>query len=212
MRIKETKVYPFDELSDDAKQKAIDRYRYKNNDLFWDDENRETLNAFERVFPIKIKDWEYGYRNYISFEMTVEHDEIEELTGWRLVSYLWNNYRTDLYKGRYYNVKANHPVRHKRVTSKTFKNGNTHNAYRSAVFFENSCPLTGYCMDDDILEDIYKYINKPDGRTFKELLNDCLYNWIKACNADVEYQNSDEFITEEIKNREYEFDECGNIA
>lgn len=52
MRIKKTKVYPFDELSNDAKEKVIEEFRYSNADYDWwesvfDDAAQVGLNITE---------------------------------------------------------------------------------------------------------------------------------------------------------------------
>jgi hypothetical protein len=192
-----TDVYTFAELSEESKEKAIENYRNKGYEPDWQSENIDTLNKFAEIFPVKIKNWEYGsYRgDGVSFEFTADSD-IEELTGQRLATYLWNNYKSYLYKGKYYSIH---------------KNGKYYSRH-SKIQLEHSCVLTGYCMDDDILQPIYDFMSKPDKRTdFKELMADCFHAWIKACNEDIEYQNSDEHIKEELEINNYEFTENGEI-
>lgn len=201
MRIKEIKIYQFDELSESAKEKAINNHReFIANDRNWNNENVDTLNAFEKIFPIKIKSWEYGYKNYVSWTFCLEED-IENLTGWRLVRYLWSNYKTNIFKGKYYSTQGTYN-----------ENGKyCYKSRHSRINLDNCCVLTGYYMDDIILKDIYEYMKKPDERIFYDLLNDCLYNWVYACRDEYEYQMSDEAIIESIKANEYEFDENGNL-
>ena len=66
------------------------------------------------------------------------------------------------------------------------------------------CPLTGYCMDEDLLDPIRAFVKKPKG-TFRELLQDCFDAWIKAAESNVEYQGSDEYIDETIEGSGYTF-------
>ena len=168
----------------------------------WQNENEDTLKAFENIFPIKVGDWEYGYRNFINFKMTVDYEEIENMTGIRLLKYLWNNYRRDIYNGKYYSTSGHYDEQGKYHYKKRY----------SKITLEHSCVLTGYCMDDEILQPIYDFMQKPDNRTFYDLINDCLHNWIFACNQELEYQNSDEAIIETIQANEYDFLENGKLA
>lgn len=59
MRIEQIEVYTLVELSPESQQKAHEDYLNSGDFYFWNDENRETLNAFENEFPIKIGNWEY---------------------------------------------------------------------------------------------------------------------------------------------------------
>lgn len=220
MKTIELKLYSFNELSDEAKGQAIERYRNNIHDYAWTGENKDTLEKFAEIFPIKITDWSYGGRGEgVSFYFT-ESDEIENMSGLRLAKYLWNNYKTDIFKPKWRDMGklglTDNPIRHKRVKSKQITNncpnkGKYSNSYYSAIFTDTWCQLTGYYMDNEILDEIYKYIDKPDSRTFRDLLEDCFDNWVKACNADIEYQNSDEYISEHLEVNEYEFTENGEI-
>lgn len=206
MREITTKLFTFEELSDEAKQKAIEQYRDRGYEPAWTEENRQTLEAFENVFPIKVSNWSYGGRGEgVTFSIISDH--IEEVSGQRLATYLWNNYGRDLFKGRYYST----PMRSCPV-DKEHPAGLTYKKRYSKIMLDNSCVLTGYCLDDDILKPIYDFLNKPTkGITFSDLMEDCFDAWIKACNNDIEYQNSDEYITEHFHANEYEFEEDGTI-
>jgi len=58
------------------------------------------------------------------------------------------------------------------------------------------CPLTGYCMDEDILEPMKKFVKNPsDDVTLRDILNDCLNQWVDACSMDIE----DYFTMENFK-------------
>ena len=66
MRI-ETKtyeVYQFHELTKEAQVKAH-RHWVEHFDYTWSEENRNTLQAFERVFKIKVEKWSYDRREDI---------------------------------------------------------------------------------------------------------------------------------------------------
>ncbi|MEO7047752.1 MAG: hypothetical protein ABI091_20810 [Ferruginibacter sp.] len=214
MRTIRTKVYKFNELSENAKDNAIERWRNSDNEMFWSNENRDSMKAFADMLPITVKDWSYGGRGegvYFTFD---ERDEIEELTGQRLATYLWNNYKNEIYSKKYLgDLNVKHCVYHNRIKTKDYKNGNFGNAYYSAISIEKyNCPFTGYCMDNEILAPMYEFMDKPNNRTnFKELIEECFDAWIKACNNDIDYQNSDEYIIEQIEANEYEFTQDGKM-
>ena len=68
------------------------------------------------------------------------------------------------------------------------------------------------CYDDDILSPIYEFLNKPSDRIdFETLLNDCIYSLCASVNAEIEYQSSEEAITETIEANDYDFTEDGKL-
>ena len=205
MRTVETKVFKFDELSEDAQQKAISNYLSTSFEYFWNEENRETLTAFENHFPVNVKDWEYGYQNYINFEFT-QTEEISELTGIRLLKYLVNHYQYILFAPKYYGKlidhekDADHPA------------GKEHVKRYSKCQGERNCNLTGFWLDEEILDPIYDFLKNPkDSITFYDLMKDCLYSWIHACNKDYEASQEDEAVSDFLTANEYEFTEDGEI-
>lgn len=178
-------MYKFEELTPLAQSVAIHNYReytQRYDDYSWQNENNDTLKAFADLFEINLNRGTDNPR----FEL---YDNILELSGQRLATYLWNNYRTKLYKGKYYYTKTK--SRHSRVT------------------LEHSGVLTGYCLDDNILSEIYSFIAKPDSRDFKTLLINCLESWEYAVRRDQEYQDSDLYIIETIIANEYDFTKDG---
>ena len=57
MKTIEINLYSFNELSEGAKQTAIENYRSEAHDIYWSDENRQTMETFAEIFPIKVKNW-----------------------------------------------------------------------------------------------------------------------------------------------------------
>ena len=138
MRI-ETKtyeVYQFHELTKEAQVKAHSHW-VEHFDYTWSEENRNTLQAFERVFKIKVEKWSYDSCTY-NYCFTSHYSEEEDnLKGIRLLKYLINNHWNDLY------------------ISKTYWGKNYKKKRKSRVFVTNDCVLTGYYIDYDILKPIY---------------------------------------------------------
>lgn len=193
MRKIEIKVFSINELSEDAQEKAYQKW-IEHFDYVWAGENKDTLDEFEKLFPVEVTNWSYDTCDYnIRFRMTCD-DEIAELRGQRLATYIVNNYYNSLYKGKYYSKNING----------TFK------SRRSKIIKEASCVLTGYCMDEDILEPIYKFLKNPcEHTTFEDLMEDCLNSWGRACRNDCEHSSSFEYFIEEAMNNEWEYDENG---
>ncbi|WP_434644347.1 hypothetical protein PQ692_14900 (plasmid) [Thermoanaerobacterium thermosaccharolyticum] len=169
MRTITVNIYKIDELSRNAQRKAYENWLEKG-EYPWHDDNVRTLHAFEKIFPIKIKGFEYGYeygegRNYIYFNF-IEDENIENLSGIRLLKYLYNNYFDYITNKKPFYGK-----------SKTRK---------SKIIYNHDCPLTGYCMDLEILDPIYNFLKKPEDITFYTLIRRCLYSWLDACRDDLE--------------------------
>ena len=203
MRVKVTKteVYSFDELSEKAKENAHNEFLNEEH-YFWGDDNQKTLDAFCAVFPITAKDWEYGYRNYISGSMPTADSDTEkayyDFTGIRLLKYIVNNYWHYLFKRKFIG---------------SLKNKEKFTPIYSRCQCESCCVLTGYCIDDAILQPIYDFLKKPDKTsTFEDILKDCLESWIIACNKDYEDSCSQEYFTEHAEANNYEFTEDGKLA
>ena len=163
-------VYTFEELSEEAKEEARNKWRESEEYPWWDESN-DTMKAFAEAFNVTIKDYEISLycRSYIRFEV-----ENEELKGLRLWKYLLNNY---------------------------------------SHLLKNDSYLTGYCMDDDIMKPIRDFMKHPCLTvTLYSLMQSCFNSFIKSVIADMEYQQSDEYIDETIMLNEYDFLENGCMA
>ena len=205
MRTEKIKIYKFNELTDEGREKAIDNYRNSGNDYHFGSENEASLKAFENIFPIKIGNWSYGgdRSDGISFTMQCD-DNIAELSGQRLATYIWNNYR-QIYKGKYYSSRSI-------PTGRTTPPMINYKYRYSKCTLEEGYNFTGYCADIYLLKTIYDFMKQPvSTMTFEDLMRECLDEWISQCTKDVEYQNSDENIEETLEANEYEFYETGEI-
>jgi len=207
MRTVRTKIYKFEELKKESQQIAIDHYRnnYLNNDFIYDDAY-DTVKEFNSVFNTKEgrNSWLDVYTNHIN-------DEILELKGFRLQKYIWNNYKNQLFKGKYYSLWSK-----KDISYKYHKEGYPVLKVRySKVLKQSSCVLTGMCYDDDMLQPIYDFLEKRDFSnctiTFYHLLNDCFDELRKSIENEIDYRNTDDAIIEEIEANDYEFTESGKL-
>lgn len=196
MREMSINVYKASELEEKALEKAYYDWLDTGIAYSWTEDNKNTLDEFEKLFPVKIKKWEYDTTSgHVSFEFT-ESDDIEELTGQRLATYIWNNYRYGLFTPKIY--WSNKLGSFKKRTSK--------------IKLQTDCVLTGYCIDDDILDPVYKFLKKPCEHTnFYDLMRDCFQSWVNACSNDFEACTSQEYFIEHSDENGYEYDEHGRM-
>lgn len=218
-QMKEITIQAFEitELSERAKERAYSKW-LEHHEYFWAAENKDSLKKFAEIFPVKIRDWSYGGRGEgVSYKFS-ERDEIEEMSGWRLATYLWNNYRDTIYQRKYLqSFRRDNRIFHPMVLQKVQKDRETGREYYWTTVTSNwrvdtqNCPLTGYCIDNSLLDPIWQFMEKPDNRTFKDLLDDCFDTWVKDCAEDAEYSSSMEMFIEDCETNEWSFDEKGRM-
>lgn len=214
-------VYKFDELSEDAKKRAIEWWLEDETFDFIYEPAGESLNEFTDLFNIKVRQYDFQehYRSEYSFELK---DEVLELSGWRLATYIWNNYGDRLFREKYrQSWTTAKRIKHPKVKS-TLKSketgwsdksqwGEYWNVYHGGPKLEDyQCVFTGWCCDDDLLDPIYKFLNKPTNTTFKDLLEECLTSLNKSVQDEVKGNSKDEAVADTIM-ANYEFTEDGNF-
>ena len=102
MRTITKNLYSFSELSEQAKQTAIENFRNNDSEFlseFLYQEAHESVKAFHNIFSTKedLHSWLDVRTGHID-------DVILELSGQRLATYIWNNYGHKLFKGKYYSL------------------------------------------------------------------------------------------------------------
>jgi hypothetical protein len=215
MRTVRTKVFFFNELTEAAQQKAINDFRNKGIDTFYIyDEAEQTVKAFNELFNLKS-----GFHSWLEFRTDNIEDEVLNLSGFRLRKYILNNYGYKLFKPAYLKHGKTeetflnpHPMRRQKTISSGPNKGKVLVSYYSNIKKDNCCVLTGVCYDDDMLNPIYEFLQQPkENICFEELLTECFEAIRKTIENEIEYQESDEAISETIEANEYEFTEEGNI-
>jgi hypothetical protein len=207
MRTIRIKLYKFNELSESAKQKAINDWRNKNDYDSSFEEIEVSVKAVIKLFNLKTgRTWDDIRTSHID-------DSILELKGVRLYKYLMNNYYNDLFTPKYLGYK------NRKITGRQFifevrkdYKGNDYTLIYSKLFKNNDCPLTGICFDNDILQPVYDFLKRPGKTTtFEDLMRD-IENAISKCyRNNEEWINSDEYISETIEANEYEFTKDGKL-
>jgi hypothetical protein len=213
------KLYKFDELVVDAQQNAIKKaHEDVCTDYIYDDAYN-TVKAFNEVFGTSE-----GRNSWLDVDTSNFDDAVLELKGFRLQKYLWNNYKDTLYKRKYLKhgelaavKKAYHRMKKQtEITNNCPNKGKISVSYYSNIQKESkNCNLTGVCYDEDILDPIYDFLAKRHFSNctidFERLINDCFYELKKSIENEVDYQNSDEAITEDLIENDYDFTKNGQI-
>lgn len=201
MRTIETKVYRYDELSEQAKENARNSLRDMLSENMIDAEAydyRNTLKKIEEIFGIKVRDWSVnGYSpTYFRFDFVNLDEDIENEPKF-LLRYL-NRYILPCIDCRKTYYAKNHYENHKKRKSRIL-------SYPKYDF----C-ITGAWTDiavDNALNNIKESIMQ--GKSAREFVSDMLDNFFKQWNKDCEYAYSDEFVEDDIMNNGYEFLENG---
>ena len=185
-------LYQITELSGEAKEKAHNEWLCNRYFYGWTDENRKTLDTFCECFGIVCGHWRYDEIHYSYDYRSRQKDYIDKLSGWRLATYLMNHHWNDL------------------CTPKYFWKGMK--GRKSRIFVDTCCPLTGYYIDDCILDPIYKFLKSPtENVTFDDLMNDCLDSFFRACRDDMESTQTLEYFTEESNANNWEYLSDGKL-
>lgn len=194
MRTQTIEVYSFNELSDDAKEHARDKYREKNYEIDWQIELFQSLMAVYKAANIKVKDYSLGLNSYSYMKLDMD-DNVKDLEGSRALAWLENNlfYKLRITRAEY------------------LKNRKAYFGYGKhyRIGCVKACPLTGVCFDVDFLDDLQNSVKNGMclGDAFKGLAD----TYVKLLQSEYDAQNSDEYIDEHLEINGYEFTEDGNF-
>lgn len=200
-------VFTFNELSDSAKQKAVECFRaYRSGDDFDYSEYKASLAAFADDIGININNWSYGLDGCtVDFDFG-ELEVLNTITGARAYAWIVNNVKGLRPGPRVYTisreVNRHGFTRNERIVKRVS------GVYRA----DDCCNYTGVCCDEDLLQPFREFLLKPDSRTVEDLIKAAIDNYCSALRDDLEYRESDEFLTEELINGDTpEFFENGTI-
>jgi hypothetical protein len=200
---KKYEVFTFDELSEQAKEKAINDYIYQDDYGFQHEDNQEQLKELCNLLDIDIKkiEYEYGYRTYINCKFDINditsyidyskkvsnqgfHVQ-ENRTGLKLYKWIQNNINIYDKKKLY-----NHNYKKFRI---------------SKILHEEQ-------IEDYFIKPLLNFISNPDNSTtWEDIVKDCLETWITTCNKNYLSYYSSENISEIIRENEYVFLSDGKI-
>lgn len=176
-------LYNYSELSDSAKQNALNNYCNDGEFIAGDDylaTLKKALEFFNGSLDDYSIDWMEPYRSNYKFSLD---KNAENLQGVRLFKYIENNFST--YRNPYTN--------------------------KIEPTFAGNCPFTGCSSDEDFLDPIRVFMKKPDNTTFEDLIKDCIESLLSAACKDAEYEQSEENFIEMCEANEYTFEKDGTI-
>ena len=205
MRTITTNIYKFDELSEEAKERAIEEYR-SDMTLDWQDDINATIEAIAKAMNCS-----YDYHSYdgISFHVSFSPCDFGyELSGVRAWAFIENNFITPNEKPKTYYL---HGVIH--------CDGRKNWSRKSKINYTlDDCPFTGYiadCCFAEAWEEWKKNFTIETkthmGSTVEDFIKLVAEKLSKEWTYDNEYQMSDEAITEVIEANDYEFLEDGTF-
>ena len=151
-KMKEIKVklYSFDELSDDAKENAIEKARERNCAWYWDNVSEE-INALSDIAYTMGADKNVRYEfstcspSYIEFSFGDIADGLKDI---RALKYIYNNFISPFVKGKYYS------------TNGEYINGKYHYKYKYSKAIKEFSSVSGMYIDF-VIHDVYlEYIDK----------------------------------------------------
>ena len=198
----EKNIYTFDELTDEAKENALEYFRTSEYALSWQEENYDTVKEIARLM-----DWNYSTDSYdgVQYEVnyTIEDSDIADLSGARAMAYIQNNYIKAAQKPKTYWL--NHVL---------YCDGRKNWTRKSQINFEiDNCPFTGYIMDCCFAGGWREWLATfTKDSTVQDFADMVASHLSKEWTNDNEYQLSDEAIIETINANEYEFESDGSVC
>lgn len=223
-----TELYKFDELPSGTQDRLVRECgdRHYND---WDYEYRDTLKELEKLFGVKCKDWSVDgwshdytlYAEYDDYAHFLLADAAEEdtdeyegfgylaLRGNRAMGKCWTEWGDKVSKGKYICACWCKGKMHPHSVGGDYTKG-----YHSKVLFvplhDGSCPLTGFCADNDALDPLWDMVegkHVKDGMTIADMIDQCFEAFFAAWQKDIEWGFTEECFRE---NADEWYDEDGD--
>ena len=195
MKTKTIIIYTAQELREECPEgfeRALENWRASvQEDPSWVSEIVDSFKAVFKAAGLTLKNYSIGGHGT---GCTVESFDAEDLSGPRAWAWLENNLLDRLRipwsgKGRWKNAKYGRD-------------------YRPGMI--PPCPLTGYCFDDDLLDDLRDSIR--GGMTIKDAFRALADKAAKLIEEEMEAQCSEDYFLDHADANGYEYDENGRAA
>lgn len=193
MKTLELTVYTIKELKElfpSAYQHKLSQFQNDHSDIAWLYEINESMKALLCHCNVKAK-W------FRDNDLRLHEFQAEGLKGKRAMAWLENTVKGPLRKGF-------------TIPSYRYKSEKKHKAKKPYTLADcvPDCPLTGYCFDYTLLEELEKAIRK--GETVKQAIEGLSYFYQKEIDNEIEQQTSEENFLEVYT--DYNFDDKGRIV
>lgn len=190
-------IYLYNELSEEAKRKAIENSRYGIAEIADNSDSNDyrfCLAKMEEIFEIKVYDWEVTpYRHFYRFSITSPRWDENGDEPKMLPRYI-THAEGKLNNGKYY--------------GKLYRGGQgewIHKTRYSKVLHESDYSITGSWTDGAAADAIaMAYMHVRQGWTIRDFVGDMLEKFFQAWENDLAYHLEDEFVEEEIISNEVE--------
>lgn len=215
MRTELKTIYKVEDMDAEQFKRAHRKWNERTMDIPWMDETIDSLKAiFETCDGVSLKDWSIGAYHqgcYVKFEFS--QDGVEDLTGPRAMAWLENNL--------FCKLRAPWGLKAPALTEKRYVNGTHNSVYNTdedgrpmrrwtAPGYIKSCPLTGYAMDEDLIDALRD--NIKSGMTLRDSFADLADVARKQLESEDEYQRTADYFRETCDANGYEFDEDGDLV
>ena len=189
MRTVRTKVYNFEELSQEAKQVAIERYRNNTTEVFLDMFQEDCIEAIE----------EAGFSGGIQLQYDLGYSQGDGLSfSCDYFTKLSELFTEVLGEGKQKTIDCI-------IDNCSFELSGNNGRYCFASKSDLDLTLENYNRDYDNIESVVEKVREKLENIYVELCKDLE----KKGYAEIEWQNSDEYIEQEIISNEYEFTKDG---
>lgn len=194
MRTVEIKIYEFNELSEKARERALEKYNNPEPEVgIW-----EIIKEFEKHFYLKVESSDL--ERYFRIHFYNDDDEgVSSIEGERLYKFIQNNFHNTLYKRKTYKIERR--IRRKwreRISKISYQ--------------ETECPFTGFWLDEFLLDPIREFMRKIEyGITWEELVERCVSNLVENYKEYIEYLESEENFKDNCECNGWEFMEDGTM-
>ena len=203
-----TELFKFDELDEDIQERLVSRCAECHADD-WDGEYRDTLKELEKLFGVKcegqsVDGWSHTYilreaRYDYLLDCAADNADRDEdwgylaLKGNRAMGKCWTEWGDEVTKGKYYSGPCHG------TPGKDFHYAHRHSKVLFVGLHDGSCPLTGFCADNDGLDPLWdmmegKHVN--DGMTIAEMIDACFESFFTAWEKTIHYHTSEEYFRE----------------
>lgn len=200
------KLYSFDELSEEAKEKAHSDFLALGLPISESSEYADTLKAFETLFHIRVYTWHVDQCSY-HFRFLTEW-QWDDGDGYfknplRFARWAWNNLADKIKYPKIYGRLVPDPA-----TGKTL-----YKRHESKISYTlDGYGLTGFCADFDITDPIRDCLHyKQEFQDIEELFEACLNSFFTAWQKEYEYQETREYFAEICDDNGWEFTEKGEF-
>ncbi len=192
-------TYSAQELKDEfpkGYQRAYNQYCIDTQEMgiSWGDEIIESLKGIFDASGIYLRDYSIGddQRSFVQFNM---ESDVKDLQGARAQAWLEHHLLSGLRETRPFN---------KRIK---YYSGKPYNFNKYGQI--KSCPFTGVCFDEDMLESLVKDIRS--GETIEDSFRNLADVASKLYKSEWESQLSEEYFLDTSFSNEWTYDERGNL-